>query len=127
MRPSIGGPFRLMDHEGREVSDETYRGDYVLIFFGFTNCRVVCPRALTKLTAVLDSLGPLAGLGIVLHPTFLVSEHLRQGRLIRLLPDYHTAEVDVMVVYPSRRHVSAKVRVMVDFLVEAFRGKPPWD
>lgn len=69
----------------------------------------------------------LAGLGIVLHPTFLVSEHLRQGRLIRLLPDYHTAEVDVLVVYPSRRHVSAKVRVMVDFLVEAFRGKAPWD
>lgn len=49
-----------MDHDGREVSDETYRGDHVLIFFGFTNCRVVCPRALTKLTTALDSLGPLA-------------------------------------------------------------------
>jgi protein SCO1/2 len=49
-----------MDHDGHEVSDETYRGYHVLIFFGFTNCRVVCPRALTKLTAALYSLGPLA-------------------------------------------------------------------
>jgi cytochrome oxidase Cu insertion factor (SCO1/SenC/PrrC family) len=57
---SIGGPFRLIDHDGQDVSDETYRGLHVLIFFGFTNCRVVCPRALTKLTAALDSLGPLA-------------------------------------------------------------------
>jgi len=57
---SIGGSFRLIDHDGCEVSDETYRGRHVLIFFGFTNCKVVCPRALTKLTAALDSLGPLA-------------------------------------------------------------------
>ena len=52
--------FCLIDHDGRNVSDETYRGHYVLIFFGFTHCRVVCPRALAKLSAVLDSLGPLA-------------------------------------------------------------------
>jgi DNA-binding transcriptional LysR family regulator len=69
----------------------------------------------------------LAGLGMILQPTFLVGEHLRQGRLIRLLPDYHVREIDLLAVYPSRRYVSAKVRVMVDFLVEAFRGKPPWD
>jgi DNA-binding transcriptional LysR family regulator len=64
---------------------------------------------------------------MILQPTFLIGEHLRQGRLVRLLPDYHTPEIDVLAVYPSRRFVSAKVRVMVDFLVEAFRGKPPWD
>jgi len=40
---SIGGSFCLIDHDGHNVSDETYRGQYVLIFFGFTNCRVVCP------------------------------------------------------------------------------------
>lgn len=69
----------------------------------------------------------LAGLGLILQPTFLIGELLRQGRLVRLLPDYQTPEIDVLAVYPSRRYVSAKVRVMVDFLVEAFRGKPPWD
>jgi DNA-binding transcriptional LysR family regulator len=69
----------------------------------------------------------LAGLGIILQPTFLIGEDVRRGRLVRLLPDYHAHDIDVLAVYPSRRHVSAKVRVMVDFLVEAFRGKPPWD
>ncbi|WP_050626832.1 LysR family transcriptional regulator [Bradyrhizobium viridifuturi] len=69
----------------------------------------------------------LAGFGLILQPTFLIGELLRQGRLVRLLPGYHTPETDVLAVYPSRRHVGAKVRVMVDFLVEAFRGKPPWD
>ncbi|MGO4713355.1 SCO family protein [Bradyrhizobium sp. 2TAF24] len=58
---AIGGSFCLIDHDGRDVSDETYHGHYALMFFGFTHCRVVCPRALTKLSAVLDSLGPLAG------------------------------------------------------------------
>jgi protein SCO1/2 len=56
----IGGSFDLVDHHGRRVTDAAYRGRYVLIFFGFTNCRVVCPRALTRLSAALDLLGPLA-------------------------------------------------------------------
>lgn len=57
---SIGGSFSLINHDGEEVSDETYLGYFVLVFFGFTNCRVVCPRALAKLSAALDSLGALA-------------------------------------------------------------------
>ncbi|WP_249122835.1 MULTISPECIES: SCO family protein [unclassified Bradyrhizobium] len=58
--PAIGGAFSLTDHDGRSVSNETYRGRHVLIFFGFTHCRVVCPRALARLSAALDRLGPLA-------------------------------------------------------------------
>ena len=56
----IGGSFCLIDHDNRVVSDETYLGHYALIFFGFTHCRVVCPRALARLSVVLESLGPLA-------------------------------------------------------------------
>lgn len=69
----------------------------------------------------------LAGRGIIWQPTFLIGEDLRRGALVRVLPDYRMADIDVMAVYPSRRFVSAKVRVMVDFLVDAFRGTPPWD
>ena len=58
-RPPVGGSFRLIDHHGARVTDETYRGRFVLIFFGFTHCRVVCPRALSRLSAVLERLGPL--------------------------------------------------------------------
>ncbi|RYZ43515.1 MAG: LysR family transcriptional regulator [Myxococcaceae bacterium] len=69
----------------------------------------------------------LAGTGISWQPTFLVAEDLRLGRLVRVLPHHHLPDIDVLAVYPSRRHVSAKVRVMVDFLVEAFTGIPPWE
>ncbi|MEA2625894.1 MAG: hypothetical protein QOD06_1939 [Candidatus Binatota bacterium] len=58
MKP--GGEFHLIDHHGVEVSDATYHGRHALVFFGFTHCKVVCPRALGRLTRVLDALGPLA-------------------------------------------------------------------
>jgi cytochrome oxidase Cu insertion factor (SCO1/SenC/PrrC family) len=52
--------FDLIDHEGRPVSAQSYHGRFAAIFFGFTHCRLVCPRALTRLSAALDALGPLS-------------------------------------------------------------------
>jgi DNA-binding transcriptional LysR family regulator len=69
----------------------------------------------------------LAGTGISWQPTFLIADDLRQGRLVQLLPGHRMPDIDVLALYPSRRHVSAKVRVMVDFLAEAFAGTPPWE
>jgi DNA-binding transcriptional LysR family regulator len=68
----------------------------------------------------------LGGMGIIWQPTFLVGEDLRAGRLQRVLPDYHMQDMDVLAVYPSRRHLSAKVRVMIDFLVQEL-ADTPWD
>ena len=48
--------FDLIDHDGNHVTNESYAGKYVLVFFGFTHCNMVCPRALAKLSDVLDSL-----------------------------------------------------------------------
>ena len=56
----VRGTFDLIDHNGHEVNGRTYRGRYVVIFFGFTHCKAVCPRALSRLSAVLDRLGPRA-------------------------------------------------------------------
>jgi DNA-binding transcriptional LysR family regulator len=69
----------------------------------------------------------LAGQGVIWQPTFLVGNDLRAGKLIQLLPDYRLPDIDVLALYPSRRHLSAKIRAMVDFLVDAFGGVPPWD
>lgn len=69
----------------------------------------------------------VAGLGVTWQPTFLVGDDLRDGRLVPVLPGFRMVEIDVLAVYPSRRHLSAKVRVMVDFLAEAFHGAPPWE
>lgn len=51
--------WALTDHHGRRVTDQDFRGRYQLVFFGFTHCRVVCPRALGKLTSVLEEIGDL--------------------------------------------------------------------
>src|ERR1700746_1918322 len=56
-RQRVCGTFNLTDHHGRSVSNESFRGRFMLIFFGFTHCRIVCPRALTKISGALDALG----------------------------------------------------------------------
>ena len=59
--------------------------------------------------------------GIVLQPTFLVGRHLASGELVEVLPQYRSLELGVYAVYPSRKHLTPKVRVLIDFLVESFR------
>jgi protein SCO1 len=49
--------FDLVDQDGSPVDARSYAGSWLLVQFGFTSCRVVCPRALAKLTAALDRLG----------------------------------------------------------------------
>lgn len=69
----------------------------------------------------------LSGSGIIWQPTFLIGPDLASGALVALLQDYKLPDIDILAMYPSRRYLSAKVRVMIDFLVEAFAGTPPWD
>ncbi len=54
----IGGEFILTDHNGKQVSDKDFRGKYLLIFFGFTNCPKVCPLGLHTIVQALNRLGP---------------------------------------------------------------------
>ena len=69
----------------------------------------------------------IAGLGIIWQPTFIIGPALRAGRLVPVLPGYRIPDIDILAVYPSRRHLSAKVRAMIDFLADEFSGTPPWD
>ena len=62
----------------------------------------------------------LTGHGIALLFEPLVLDDLLAGRLHRLLPDYTTEGVKVFLVYPSRRHLAPRTRVMIDFLVKQF-------
>jgi DNA-binding transcriptional LysR family regulator len=63
-----------------------------------------------------------AGLGLVMAPEFMLESELAGGNLVRVLPDYEGPVLDTWAVYPSRRHLSAKVRLFVDHLVESFSG-----
>jgi protein SCO1/2 len=56
----IGGPFTLIGHDGKPVTDQAFRGKYMLVFFGFTHCPDICPAELQVMSAALDELGPKA-------------------------------------------------------------------
>lgn len=62
----------------------------------------------------------LAGMGIVIRPSFALGDDLAAQRLVRLLPKHKLGEISVVMVYPSRRLLSAKVRTFVDFMTRRF-------
>jgi len=64
----------------------------------------------------LLKLAALQGRGIVLQPSFNVSDELRSGRLVHLLREYDAGELGVYVVYPNRKYLAAKVRSFIDTL-----------
>jgi DNA-binding transcriptional LysR family regulator len=70
----------------------------------------------------------LAGMGIVIRPSFALGDDLAAGRLVRLLPNCHLGRLTATMVYPSRRLLSAKVRTFVDFMMEKFPqpDTDPW-
>jgi protein SCO1/2 len=55
---AIGGPFKLTDQTGKEVTDQDLKGRPFLVFFGFTHCPDVCPTTLFDVSEILRSLGP---------------------------------------------------------------------
>ncbi len=70
----------------------------------------------------------LAGLGIALRSTWDVGPELKDGRLVRVLPEYSGGRrVAIHAVYPSRRHMEQKVRSFVDFLAALYGPTPHWD
>jgi protein SCO1 len=57
---SLGGPFSLVASTGGTVSDQTYRGKFLLVNFGYTFCPDACPTTLNDISVALERLGPLA-------------------------------------------------------------------
>jgi protein SCO1 len=54
---AIGGPFQLVDQNGKPFSDADLKGKWHLIFFGYTHCPDACPTALNEMSLALDRLG----------------------------------------------------------------------
>ena len=62
----------------------------------------------------------LEGLGILVQPTYIIYEHVVAGRLVPVLDDWELPRLTINLAYPSRKHLSAKVRTFIDFIVEQF-------
>ncbi len=62
----------------------------------------------------------LDGLGILVQPTYIVYEDMVAGRLVPVLDDWDLPRLTINLAYPSRKHLSAKVRTFIDFMAEHF-------
>jgi DNA-binding transcriptional LysR family regulator len=69
----------------------------------------------------------LAGVGLVMLPTFIIGRDLQAGTLVAVLGEFVPQTIAIHAVYPHNRHLSPKVRAFVDFLVERFGPRPYWD
>lgn len=84
----VGGPFTLTNQDGKRVTDQDFRGKYMLIFFGYTYCPDVCPSELQVMSAALDEMGPEAD---KIQPVFITID-----------PERDTPET--MKIYVSNFH-----------------------
>lgn len=83
----IGGPFTLVDGDGKTVTDADFRGKWMLIYFGYTFCPDVCPTSLSEVASALDRLSPAEADKLV--PTFITVDPERDTP--QVMKDYASA------------------------------------
>lgn len=92
----IGGPFSLIDHHGEAVTDTTYAGKHMLVFFSYTDCQFMCSVSLRNIGSAMtlledentNLLGMLAPLVVTVNPKTDTPARLKQA-----LAQYHPALV----------------------------------
>jgi DNA-binding transcriptional LysR family regulator len=118
-RPKL--PEDLHDHT-------TLRYSYVDDHWEFTKSEALSPPSKFRCNngdAMREA--AIAGGGLAYLPTFIVHEAVADGRLEVCLSGFEKDPIALYAVYPTARHLSAKIRVFIDFLVEKFGTDPFWD
>lgn len=117
---AITQPADLEQHNA--IIDSNYRSGQQYVFSSKEQSITV---KLTHKIRINSSLGVTAflkqGFGVGLCPSFMVSQELETGELIKILPDWHIMSGGIYALYSHRKHLSAKVSVLVDALIEYFK------
>ena len=106
---AIGGPFTLLATSGQNVSERSYRGKWVLIYFGYTYCPDACPTALNNISVALEKLGSDAR---NLQPLFVTVDPQRDTR---------AAMADYLKSFDSRIIGLTGTQDQIDRTVKEFR------
>lgn len=106
----IGGDFSLLDHNGNEFTQENLKGQFSLIYFGFTFCPDVCPTSLQKITHLLED---LRRYNIKVLPVFITLDPKRDtiSALKSYLSNFHPEIIGLTGSDEQIRHVAEKYKV----------------
>ena len=107
---SFGGPFELVDHTGARRSDTDFRGDFLLIYFGYTYCPDICPTNLQTMTEALDLLGDKAE---QVQPLFISVDPARDTveTLGDYVPHFHPRMIGLTGSEPQVRAAAKAYRI----------------
>jgi DNA-binding transcriptional LysR family regulator len=119
-------PEALRDHNCLVVSQVPSMRDWEFSF-GNTVRKIHVEGRFETNSGVAVHEAVLDGIGIAQLPAFLVAPDIRAGRLVSFLDDRVATGKPIYAVYPHRRHLSPKVRVFIDFLVDKLTPVPPWE
>jgi len=104
--PSLGGHFALKSSDGRNVTDASFPGNWLLIYFGYTACPDECPTALNAVAAALAELGPVAA---KVQPIFVTVDPKRDTP--QILTDYVKAfDPRILGLYGSPEEIAAAAK-----------------
>lgn len=119
----IGGPFKLTNHEGNTVTDKTFHGKHMLVYFGFTHCPEICPSSLQVMGEALERMGPVAD---AVTPVFITVDPERDT--VELMGDYVSNFHPRMVgLTGSEADVGAAIKTFRVFAQKVKTGDDPDD
>lgn len=110
-KPKLGGPFALVDRKGAARTDEDYKGQYLLIYFGFSFCPDICPQEMEKQTRAIELLD--AEFGPVCTPVFITVDPARDtpAQVDEYLEEFHPRLVGLTGTPEQIKQVSRAYRV----------------
>lgn len=120
-------PENLVHHNCLSFSDPSLTGEQWRFTRDGRTSQVKASGSLSASSNELLKLAALQGQGVVLQPSFNVSEELRNGKLVPLLADYDAGALGIYIVYPHRKHQAAKVRSFIDTLISRWGGNADYD
>eukprot|EP00759_Apiculatamorpha_spiralis_P002759 PhF_6_TR11198/c0_g1_i2/m.18056/K07152/SCO1_2; protein SCO1/2 len=111
-KPNLGGPFVLVDTDGRICSQRDFLGHWTFFYFGFVNCPEICPVELNRMTKVVDGIRKRIP-GIQIKPLFVSCDPLRDSldHIKDYLADFHPDFVGMVGTPEQVNHVCKSYRI----------------
>jgi DNA-binding transcriptional LysR family regulator len=115
-------PQHIPAHDCLHYNQLSFGSTWLMQKDGITERIAIQPRMQSNMAVALRQWA-LAGLGIVFLPDFFIGEDIGAGRLVELLPEWRPPSFDLNVVYPDNKHISRKVKLFVETLIDDTRRR----